>query len=363
VLVVEDDSRVRDVLRDSLESDYGVATAADGASALHAFQHRPVDAVLLDLRLPGVGGLDILRRMKAIDPRVEIILVTAIDEIPTVVEGMQAGAFDYVTKPFSIDRLLATVARVVERRARGGEIVLVGRGIGWPMALQVFVERTLATVVSLSADAAVNGLGGRHPRLIVVDCPPHPAATTDLIKRLRVRYEGCRFLAIASDRAVAARLRQSGALAPSAIVAGSPHLDVILGRMATELASVTRRRVAMPRLHPAVVAAAEYVSRDHRETLRAGDLARAAGVATFELGRAFRESIGITAKDFVTRFRVSAACYALVDGKNTLEHVAALTGFQDASHLSRVFTRQLGVRPGEYRRRVTGGETAYFSVV
>lgn len=65
----------------------------------------------------------------------------------------------------------------------------------------------------------------------------------------------------------------------------------------------------------------------------------------------------------MTRFRISAACYALVDGTSTLEHIAAMTGFQDASHLSRVFTGQLGVRPGEYRRRVTGGETAYFSVV
>src|SRR5258706_5194821 len=107
VLVVEDDSRVREVLRDSLEPDYGVATAADGASALDVFRRRPVDAVLLDLRLPGVGGLDILHQMKAIDPRVEIILVTAVDEIPAVVEGMRAGAFDYMTKPFSINRLLA----------------------------------------------------------------------------------------------------------------------------------------------------------------------------------------------------------------------------------------------------------------
>ncbi len=62
----------------------------------------------------------------------------------------------------------------------------------------------------------------------------------------------------------------------------------------------------------------------------------------------------------MARFRIVAVCYALVGGKSKLEHIAAVTGFQDASHLSRVFGRQVGMRPGEYRRRVMGGEAAYF---
>ncbi len=352
VLVVEDDSRVRDVLRDALESDYEVATAADGAAGLKIFRRRPVDVVLLDLRLPGVGGLDVLRRMKALDPRVDVILVTAVHDIGVVVEGMRAGAFDYITKPFSLDRLAAVVARVIDQRLAGSEIVLVARETGSWMALHVFIERTLGTVVTVSADAAARGLAGRRPRLLVVDCPSYPAASIDLMKRLGRRYPESSFLAIAPDRSVAERLHGSRQLAEAAIVAGPVHLDTLLDRIAAQLGLAAQRRVAAPRLPTSVLTAAEYVSRHHRDTLHTEHLARAAAVSPIDLGRAFREAIGITPKDFVARFRIAAVCHELIGSKHPMEHIAATTGFKDASHLSRVFTRQLGVRPGEYRRRV-----------
>ena len=74
--------------------------------------------------------------------------------------------------------------------------------------------------------------------------------------------------------------------------------------------------------------------------------------AAGQLGRLFREDLGITMKEFITRFRISAACRMLADADYKLEHIAELAGFQDASHLSRVFTRELGMRPGEFRRRL-----------
>src|SRR5437870_3562772 len=116
VLVVDDDPGIRDALSMVLESDYAVVTAADGRTALEVFRQRSVDAVLLDLRLPDIGGLDVLRQMRAIDPRVDVILVTAVHEIPITVQGIRSGAVDYITKPFETEGLLAALAQATRRR-------------------------------------------------------------------------------------------------------------------------------------------------------------------------------------------------------------------------------------------------------
>ncbi len=82
-----------------------------------------VDLVLLDIRLPGMDGIEVLERIKAIDERLEVILVTAVKTVRTAVAAMKLGAFDYLTKPFEEDELLSLVRRALERalaRARGG---------------------------------------------------------------------------------------------------------------------------------------------------------------------------------------------------------------------------------------------------
>ena len=89
-----------------------------------------------------------------------------------------------------------------------------------------------------------------------------------------------------------------------------------------------------------------------RSPLRGRDIAQTGGVSANQLGQAFDESLGITVREFVTRLRVSAACHLLADADFKLEHVAELTGFDDASHLSRVFVQQRGMRPGAYRQQL-----------
>jgi AraC-like DNA-binding protein len=77
------------------------------------------------------------------------------------------------------------------------------------------------------------------------------------------------------------------------------------------------------------------------------------GVSPRQLADAFNDCLGMSAKEFITRFRVVAACRLLIEGSPTLQQIADLTGFEDASHLSHVFNRYVGMRPGEYRRRLT----------
>jgi DNA-binding response OmpR family regulator len=351
VLVVEDDQAVREVLRDALAADYDVVTAADGPTALQLFRRRPADGVLLDVRLPGLSGLDVLRRMKAVEPRTGVILVTAVGEVATVVEGMKAGAADYMTKPFDLGRLLAAVEGVVQRRTASGDLFLVADDAGPLAAAHVIVERAGPTAISLSSRAALKGLSGRRPGLLVLESPADRGGAIDLVRRLQSRYEACPLLVMVADRPAAVRLRRAKLLPRTAIVAGPHHIDVILERIADGLAA-GGTRVEMPPLGLTVVTAVEHVSRHYREQLRAEDVARAVHVTPEQLGRHFRESLGITAKAFITRFRLGVACRMLIDADEKLDHIAQVTGFVDGSHLSRTFVRELRMRPGQYRRRL-----------
>jgi two-component system response regulator MprA len=118
VLVVEDDPAVRASLERSLEFEgYSVLSVDDGAAGLAAVgEHRP-DAVLLDLGLPGLGGLEVCRRLRAEGDGTPILMLTARDSTPDLVTGLDAGADDYLPKPFALEELLARLRAMLRRAA------------------------------------------------------------------------------------------------------------------------------------------------------------------------------------------------------------------------------------------------------
>jgi DNA-binding response OmpR family regulator len=117
VLVVDDDETVRDVVRRYLEAGgFTVDVAGDGASGLRLFAQRPADVVVLDVMMPGINGLEVCRRLRRAS-QVPVVLLTALGEEENRIAGLQLGADDYVTKPFSPRELTLRVASVL-RRAR-----------------------------------------------------------------------------------------------------------------------------------------------------------------------------------------------------------------------------------------------------
>ena len=118
ILVVDDDPTVSEVVARYLERDgYAVETVADGRVALDRALAEPPDLVVLDLMLPGVDGLEVCRRLRALAP-VPIVILTARGQESDRIVGLDLGADDYVSKPFSTKELVARV-RAVLRRARG----------------------------------------------------------------------------------------------------------------------------------------------------------------------------------------------------------------------------------------------------
>ena len=116
ILVVEDDPQIADLLRRGLIYEgYSVEVADDGLDALSAARDRPPDLVLLDLMLPGLDGLTVCKRLRAAND-VPILILTARDAVPDRVKGLDAGADDYVVKPFNFDELLARIRAQLRRR-------------------------------------------------------------------------------------------------------------------------------------------------------------------------------------------------------------------------------------------------------
>jgi two-component system, OmpR family, response regulator ArlR len=123
ILVIEDDAQISRVLRLELEHEgYAVDLAVDGLAGLEKALKEP-DLVILDLMLPKMDGLEVCKRIRA-KSRVPIIMLTAKDRIPERVAGLDSGADDYLTKPFSIEELLARVrARLRERHPKSNVLV------------------------------------------------------------------------------------------------------------------------------------------------------------------------------------------------------------------------------------------------
>ena len=121
VLVVDDEPSLRKTLRASLTaSGFAVAEARSGEEALGVVQQQPFDLVLLDINMPGAGGIDACRKIRTFAPQVGIIMVTVRDSENDKVHALEAGADDYVTKPFRLRELIARL-RAVQRRTQRNE--------------------------------------------------------------------------------------------------------------------------------------------------------------------------------------------------------------------------------------------------
>jgi len=114
IYIVDDEDTIRDGVSMALEADYNLETYASAEEAIRAMGSSPPDLVLLDIGLPGMDGIEALRRIKGLHSEIPVIMITAYEDINTVIASMQQGAYDYVVKPIHMDALRITIENALE---------------------------------------------------------------------------------------------------------------------------------------------------------------------------------------------------------------------------------------------------------
>jgi nitrogen regulation protein NR(I) len=125
ILIVDDDKSIRYSLKRMMEEKYSIFTAQNGEEALEHMRENSPDLIIMDIKMPGRSGIEILREMKSIDPKSLVILMTAYGTTETAIEAMKYGAFDYILKPFPIPQMKGLVEKALSlRRLMKEEVTL-----------------------------------------------------------------------------------------------------------------------------------------------------------------------------------------------------------------------------------------------
>jgi len=122
LLVVDDEDGPRQSLRVIFKDDFEVLMASDGPSAIALAQNQKVDVAVLDIRMAGMSGIEVLERLKFVDPTIEVVMMTAFETTDTIRQALRLRACDYINKPFDISTMRAAVANAMQRRSLEGEI-------------------------------------------------------------------------------------------------------------------------------------------------------------------------------------------------------------------------------------------------
>ena len=256
ILVVDDDSGLRESLHVILEDEYEVLEVPDGAQALDVVRSCQVDLVLLDIRMPGMDGITVLERMKALDEQIEVILVTAVKEVRSAVAAMKLGAFDYLTKPFEEEEVLSSISRALEKRALEREVVFLrselarkqgfGEIVGQhPEMLKLAqlitqVARTTSTVLitgesGTGKELVARAIHHRGPRKDKPFVPVSlPSLTESLIESELFGHERGAFTGAYQRRLGKFELAQGGSLFLDEVGALKPELQAKLLRVLQE---------------------------------------------------------------------------------------------------------------------------------
>ena len=175
ILVVDDDEGMRDTLTAALKRDYRVLRAATGESALQLMEKEDVDLMLLDVRLPGISGFEVLRIAKENYPYVEVIVISAIKELDAAIEAMRHGAYHYISKDFDLEGMRTLVANASERQDLNRHLIRLRAEVAEQVDREFVVGPSRATrdvietarkVARLSATVLILGESGTGKELL-----------------------------------------------------------------------------------------------------------------------------------------------------------------------------------------------------
>src|SRR5437867_277013 len=176
ILVADDDASIRSLLKQLLSDEgYGVAEAATGTEVVEKVKDTNPDLVIMDVRMPELDGIEALSKLKVSSPETSVLIMTAFGSSNNAIRAMELGAFDYITKPFELDKISHTVKRVIEYRDLTSEVqvlrdeisslVQTERIVGNSAAMQE-VYKTIGKVAKADATVLITGESGTGKELV-----------------------------------------------------------------------------------------------------------------------------------------------------------------------------------------------------
>ncbi|MBM7866969.1 response regulator [Heliobacterium gestii] len=380
LLVVDDESLERQAIRQIIKREdlamevVGEAASGDDAVAL-AETVRP-DVVLLDIRMPGLNGIEVMKRLRGFLPDCRIIILTAFDEFQYAREAVQWGAFNYLLKPVrpaELVRVLATAADQVreegEKRAEAERLrhqaKLQAQNAAPLLRLNLFAESVHITpsgvLVSMERSLLEKiRCGERREAQAGLQALLDEAlqrwdsletVKTYLVELLillsRSAMEGGAQL---NRLSLSDRERIEGLLAcrtkEDCRAWTERTLESLFDSMVDNRSSANRRLINR---------ACEYITANCQRNLSLEEVARSAHLSPYYFSRIFKTEKGCNFVDFLTNARMERAKKLLTDTDNNLIQIAGQVGYQDSSYFCRVFRKETGMTPNRYRKEMRRG--------
>lgn len=175
ILIIDDEQAIRNALRDIFElEDYTVEEAKDGIEALAKLKQGKFEAAVCDIKMPKMDGMDVLERIQAISPDIPVIMISGHGNIETAVEAVKKGAFDYISKPLDMNRILITVRNALDRSSLVAETKILKKKIKKSNTQQIIgessnilrIKQTIDKVAATDARVLVLGQNGTGKELV-----------------------------------------------------------------------------------------------------------------------------------------------------------------------------------------------------
>jgi two-component system response regulator AtoC len=175
VLIIDDDPGLIESYTVLLEDEFQLHTARSGEQGLEILRQEDINVILLDIRLPGIDGMEVLRQAKTIDENVDVIMVTAVKNVRIAVEAIKLGAYDYLVKPFEIDEVLSLLRRTLERQNLLREVLYLRAEVDRHQDMGNIIGRSpkmrqiydlLCRVADTNATVLISGESGTGKELI-----------------------------------------------------------------------------------------------------------------------------------------------------------------------------------------------------
>jgi response regulator RpfG family c-di-GMP phosphodiesterase len=161
VLIVDDEKFIRDILADFLGMEgYNVRTAEDGAAALNELHNTGYDIVISDLKMPRMGGIELLEQIQTAAPNALTVIMTGFGTVETAIDAMKRGAYDYILKPFKVEEVIHVVQRGLEKQRLAAENIRLKEAISlYKVSEAIQASLSLEQVIGTMSDAALHELG------------------------------------------------------------------------------------------------------------------------------------------------------------------------------------------------------------